>query len=50
MIAATVSMAAMAALFVLFGLLVRQGAGKGCGGACDACAHECEHDFEGRTP
>jgi len=47
MIETTLAMAALAALFVLFGLL-HLGDRKGCGGSCDTCAHDCEHDLEGR--
>jgi hypothetical protein len=47
MIETTVAMAALAALFVLFGLLHPKSR-KGCEGACDTCANECEHDMEAR--
>ncbi|GMV05784.1 MAG: hypothetical protein AMXMBFR53_20610 [Gemmatimonadota bacterium] len=50
MIAASVSVFAMAALFVAFGLL-RLGDGRGCGsGHCDSCSHDCTLDPEGRHP
>jgi ferredoxin len=50
MIAASVSVFAMAALFVVFGLLNVGGAhSHGCGGGhCDTCSTDC--DFEGRHP
>jgi hypothetical protein len=46
MIAASVAVFAMAAFFVVFGLL-RLGDGKGCGSDhCDSCSHDCS--IEGR--
>jgi hypothetical protein len=46
MIEVTVSVAAMASLFVLFGLLGLSFK-QGCGGDCGSCAHECELETEG---
>ncbi len=55
MIAATVAMAAMALLFVLFGVLAT--VGGECDGKCPGCpaAHgegraACEHYSDGRSP
>lgn len=45
MIEATVAMAAMAGLFVVFGALRladRSEAGGGCGGGCAGCSDSCE--------
>lgn len=42
MIAASLAVFAMAALFVTFGLL-KLGEGQGCGGSdCGSCSHDCE--------
>jgi hypothetical protein len=52
MIHATIGMAAMAVLFVVFGLL-HNGESRGCGsGHCDSCSNEneCEFGAEGRLP
>ena len=50
MIAASVGIVAMAALFVAAGLL-HLGVGRGCGcEGCDSCANDCEFDKEGRLP
>jgi len=53
MITATVAMAAMAVLFVLFGLTHRGESHGGCGtGNCTSCSNEneCEFGAEGRLP
>jgi len=47
MIAASVGMVAMAALFVVFGFFAMGDAKGGCGGACGTCTSECEMDYEG---
>ena len=50
MIAASIGIFAMAALFVCAGLL-RLGEGKGCGSDhCGSCSNDCEFDTEGRLP
>ncbi|MHB1194628.1 MAG: hypothetical protein ACYC6F_16505 [Longimicrobiales bacterium] len=50
MIAAVLGILAMAALFVLAGL-IGLGEGKGCGsGHCGSCSNDCELDLEGRRP
>ena len=53
MIAATVAMAAMAVLFVLFGLTHRGESHEGCGsGNCTSCSNPnaCDIGAEGRLP
>jgi hypothetical protein len=53
MIAATVAMAAMAVLFVLFGLTHQGESRGGCsGGNCTSCSNpnECDIGAEGRLP
>lgn len=47
MIGATVAMAAMAGLFVVFGMLGLADRGT-CDGHCGGCADECDNDTEGR--
>jgi hypothetical protein len=48
MIAITIGIVAMAALFVAAGLLqIRVGCGHG---HCDSCSNDCEIDKEGRLP
>jgi len=47
MITTTIAMAAMAVLFVLYGLLGN--AEEGCGGQCGGCIGACENDTEGRS-
>lgn len=49
MIGATVVMAAMAGLFVVFGLF-RLADRRGCEGSCAGCTHECERHVEGDSP
>jgi electron transport complex protein RnfA len=49
MIGATIAMASMAVLFVVFGVL-RLADGRGCEGHCGTCTHDCEFDAEGRVP
>lgn len=48
MIAATVAMASMAALFVVFGLFALAD-GKRCDGACGTCTKDCENELEGNV-
>jgi len=48
MIGATVAMAAMAALFVVFGLFALAD-GKRCDGACGTCTKDCENELEGNV-
>jgi len=47
MIGATVGMAAMAVLFVVFGMFAL-GDGEGCDGHCGGCSRSCEFDKSGR--
>jgi hypothetical protein len=48
MIGATVAMAVMAGLFIVFGMLGLADRGS-CGGACGGCACERDNDIERRT-
>ena len=47
MIGATVAMAAMAGLFVVFGVFALGDTEGGCDGACGTCSDDCEIDFDG---
>jgi hypothetical protein len=47
MIGATVAMAAMAGLFVIFGMFALADTDRGCDGACGTCSMDCEIDLEG---
>ena len=47
MIGATVAMAAMAGLFVVFGVFALADTEKDCDGACGTCTMDCEIDLEG---
>ncbi len=47
MIGATVAMAAMALLFVVFGWFALADTDRGCDGGCGTCAADCEYDLEG---
>lgn len=46
MIGATVAIVAVAALFVVFGVL-KLADGKGCDGHCAGCIGECDNKIEG---
>jgi hypothetical protein len=48
MIGATVAMAAMAALFLVFGVFALAD-GKGCDGGCGTCTKDCENELEGNV-
>jgi hypothetical protein len=48
MIGATVAMAAVAAMFVVFGLFALAD-GKRCDGACGTCTKDCENELEGKV-
>lgn len=47
MIAASVAMASMAALFIVFGLFALADIDRGCDGSCGTCSMDCEIDLEG---
>jgi hypothetical protein len=49
MIGATVAMAAMAGLFVVFGVFALADTDRGCDGGCGTCTMDCDLDLEG-TP
>lgn len=47
MIGATIAIAAMAVLFVVFGLFALADTEGGCDGACGTCTDDCDIDLEG---
>ncbi len=48
MIDATIAAAAMAVMFVVFGLFALAD-GKRCDGACGTCTKDCENELEGNA-